>query len=183
MQEPKKPRKKKCKWCKDTFQPSRQFQEVCQPFPCGIELAKGKGRKKDAADLRERKSQLKPNTHWLKATQTVVNAYVVLRDKAEPCISCRAWDVEEFHAGHYRSRGAASHLRFNLDNLHKQCSQCNTHLSGNQVEYRRHLVAKIGKERVLALENSNEPRKWDYEELKAIRADFKGRAKELEAGL
>ncbi|STS93497.1 protein NinG [Klebsiella grimontii] len=58
-------------------------------------------------------------------------------------------------AGHYRSRGKASHLRYNEDNIHKQCHHCNVQLSGNQQQYRISLVEKIGAERVEALENNN----------------------------
>jgi hypothetical protein len=176
----KKPRKKKCKACGVQFQPERPFQEVCKPIPCALVLARIKQKKKDDAAHRERKKDLKPISHWLKVTQIDFNRYIVLRDKELPCISCGEWDVEEFHAGHYRSRGAASHLRFTEDNCWKQCSKCNTHLSGNQERYRVNLVNLIGTKRVEALENSNSPKSWEREELEEIRVEFKRRCKEIE---
>ena len=141
-------------------------------------------RAKKAADRehRERKKDLKPISHWLRETQKVVNAYRLLELADEPCISCGAWDVEEFHAGHFRSIGAASHLRFTLpDNLWKQCSKCNTHLSGNLAEHRPRLIAKIGLERVEALENENTPKSWTREELEELRKVYRSKIKALQA--
>lgn len=179
MIKPKKPRAKKCKGCLVKFQPDRQMQEACS-VKCAIAVANAKRMKKENAEHRERKRSIKPISHWLKATQTKFNRWVVLRDKTEPCISCGAWDVEEFHAGHWRSRGAASQLRFAEDNCHKQCSECNTHKSGNQIEYRQNLIIKIGVERVEALENDNKAKSWTYEELKEIREHYAALSKVLE---
>lgn len=173
------PRKKKCKSCKEVYQPDRPLTEACS-IKCAIALAQLKRQKKEDKEHRERKRALLPINHWLKITQTIFNRWVCLRDAKDPCISCGAWDVEEFHAGHYRSRGAASHLRFNPDNCHKQCSMCNTHLSGNQVEYRKNLVLKIGAEAVEALENDNTTKKWDYEELKEKREHYNKLIKSLD---
>ena len=60
------------------------------------------------------------------------------------------WDVEFWHAGHYRSIGAAAHLRFNEDNVHKQSGEQNVYKSGNIEAYRKNLIKKIGLERVEA---------------------------------
>ena len=80
-------------------------------------------------------------------------------------------------AGHYRSRGSASHLRFNLFNIHLQCARCNRYLSGNVVEYRKELIKRIGLNRVEILENDNKPRKFDIEYLKRVKHIFTKRAK------
>ena len=44
--------------------------------------------------------------------------------------------------GPLSQRGAMPSLRFNTHNVHKQCSACNNHLSGNMIEYRINLIAK-----------------------------------------
>ena len=175
-------RPKKCKACQNKFTPTRPLQEVCTPR-CGIELHRIKEEKKRRKKDRERLQELQPISHWLNETQKIFNEFIRERDKRDGCNSCPKGpnDALAWHAGHYRSVAAASHLRFNEDNCHKQCSECNTHKSGNAVEYRKRLVEKIGENRVLALEHDNTPRKWTREELKQMRTDLKKRIKELKA--
>lgn len=180
----KKPRRKKCKACGESFQPTQFAQIVCKPFPCSIDYAKDKAKKADDKARRERKQELKPISHWLNITQKVFNEFIRIRDYREPCISCGNLDSPEWCAGHFRTRGAASNLRFDEDNAHKQCNRhCNLALSGNVAEYRPKLIAKIGQERVDALENNNESKKWDYQELKLMRTHYSKKIKELEAVL
>jgi hypothetical protein len=117
-------------------------------------------------------------------TQRVINDYITkVRDGEEPCISCGTWDTVQWEAGHYRSRGAASHLRYDEDNIHKQCNHCNRHLSSNAVPYRAALVIKIGLERVLALENNNTPHRYTREELDTLRASYRAKTRELKKQL
>lgn len=82
-------------------------------------------------------------------------------------------------AGHYRSRGAAGWLRFNEDNCHSQAKKCNRYGSGRATEYRVGLIARIGLERVEALEANNTPIKWTIIELKAIKATYTAKLKEV----
>jgi hypothetical protein len=153
---------------------------VCQPIPCAIEYGREKERKKAEKAHRERKKDLKPISHWLNETQKVFNEFIRLRDYLEPCISCGNLDAPEWCAGHFRTRGAASQLRFNEDNVHKQCNKrCNLELSGNIGNYRPRLIAKIGLERVEALENDNSTKKWTREELDEIRAHYRAKIKEF----
>ena len=84
-------------------------------------------------------------------------------------------------AGHYRSVGAASHLRFNEDNCHAQSKHGNQYKSGNAVDYRINLINRIGLDRVEALECDNKPRKWTREELIEIKARYRAKARELKA--
>jgi len=172
-------REKKCGACLIKFKPTRTLQEACS-VPCSIELVKIKQRKKADKEHREAKKNIKPMRHWLKLTQSVVNRWVVLRDAMDSCISCEESDVEEWHASHYRSVAAASHLRFDPRNIHKGCSKCNTHLSGNIEKYRINLIYKIGLERVEALENDNSTKSWTREELEEIRKHYRKLIRELE---
>ncbi|EDN0929345.1 hypothetical protein CW085_23575, partial [Salmonella enterica subsp. enterica serovar Senftenberg] len=83
-------------------------------------------------------------------------------------------------ASHYRSRGAASHLKFNVFNVHSACTRCNRQLSGNAVEYRIRLIRRIGLERVERLESDNAPRRFDIPYLKRIKSIFTRKARALE---
>jgi len=86
------------------------------------------------------------STPWLLGKTTeVFNAWVRERDKDLPCISCGKWsDTKE--AGHYFPSTVSS-LRFNIRNVNGQCKQCNRHFHGNQVNYRKGLLAKYGSEK------------------------------------
>jgi len=75
------------------------------------------------------------------------------RDAFKPCVSCGCSHSSEFHAGHYMNAGNHAELRYEEDNIHKQCSRCNTHLSGNLAMYRIELINRIGLERVEWLES------------------------------
>lgn len=133
------------------------------------------------ADLRARKEKLKSASDWNKEAQTAINKYIKWRDFKKPCVSCGCELSVNYggttDCGHYRSRGSASHLRFNLFNMAAQCSRCNRYLSGNIVEYRKELINRIGLEQVELLENDNKPRKFDIEYLKRIKKIFNKKAR------
>jgi len=75
-------------------------------------------------------------------------------------------------AGHYKP-GTHSITRYDTDNIHGQCSQCNEKKSGNLTEYRPRLIKKIGLAKVEWLEAQNSVRKWTIDELKAELERFK----------
>ena len=118
----------------------------------------------------------------IREAQAAFNAYIRLRDIGQPCICCgrtandrdlitgSRWD-----AGHYRSTGSASHLRFNEDNVHRQLVVCNRHGAGRAVDYRIGLIARIGMDRVEALETDNTQHKWTHGELIQILATYKAK--------
>lgn len=187
----KSPKQHKCKVCGCYFVKTfSSTQKVCSPA-CALKLSKEQARKEREKKskqerietrkrMAERKARLKTRADWLNDLQTWVNKFIRLRDKDEPCISCGRHHQGQWHAGHYRSRGACPELRFNEDNIHKQCSVCNNHKSGNAIEYRIRLVNKIGLERVEFLErNDHPPLKWSVEEIKAQIEIYKAKCKEL----
>ncbi|EMF5696156.1 recombination protein NinG [Enterobacter roggenkampii] len=184
------PKPKACPICSTEYIPRSSLQKVCHNYKCAIafnkqrdaEIAAREQRKRDKearAKWRERKAEVKPLKHWEDLTQRVVNDYIRERDRNLPCISCGTWTTVQWEAGHFRSRGKASHLRYHEDNIHAQCHQCNVHLSGNQQQYRINLIAKIGAERVEALENNNTPHRYTREELDAIRKRYRALLREL----
>ncbi|MDB4278422.1 recombination protein NinG [Deltaproteobacteria bacterium] len=192
----KKIKPKKCKVCQTEFNPRSSLQKVCSPI-CAITLTRETQNKKQtkiaeskkkAERLSNRilKESLKPAGEYVKEAQAAINKYVRLRDRGQGCISCGGFPSHSrggsFDAGHYRSRGAASHLRYNLYNIHAQCKKCNRYGSGNAVDYRLALIKKIGLEKVERLETDNAPRKFTIGYLKRIKKIFNRRARILERG-
>jgi len=167
---------KPCRWCESLFEPVRPLQVVCSP-PCAVNYGREKAAKARIKEARKAKREYRKKSMSLSKlknlAQREVNRWIRFRDRNLGCVSCHMPASYEgpWHAGHYRSRGAAEHLRFHEDNIWKQCSQCNEHKSGNSIAYRQELVRRIGLERVLALENDNSVRRWTREELVAIRKD------------
>ena len=146
----------------------------------GADIQRKEQKKKDTA----RKKELKSAGDYIKEAQAAVNKYIRLRDRNKPCVSCGSnpndnnlMTGSRFDAGHYRSRGSAGHLKFNLLNIHKQCVKCNRFNSGNAVDYRIELIKRIGLINVEKLENDNNPRKFTIEYLERIKKIFNKRAR------
>jgi hypothetical protein len=160
------------------------MQQVCGPLCAARKVKHDRAAAKVA--LKARKAALKRIPDLIREAQADFNKWVRARDHDQPCISCgKPYDHgSAFHggrdAGHYRSTGSASHLRFHEDNCHAQCVSCNQWGAGRAVDYRIGLVARIGVQRVEALEAMNTPHKWTREELIAIRAEYIRKRKELE---
>lgn len=178
------PNPKKCKCCPEKFIPRNSLQTVCSP-KCAIQLAnqiferkQKRLEKEQRAAWNKRKADVKPLSHWMNMTQRAFNDYIRVRD-GNICISCGSTTAVSYHAGHYRTTAAASQLRFNEDNVHSQCAACNVHHSGAIGPYRINLIAKIGLQRVLALESNNEPHRYTREELDSLRARYRAALREL----
>ncbi|HIE1341561.1 TPA: recombination protein NinG [Serratia marcescens] len=181
----KSPKPKKCRICSTKFTPRNSLQIVCNT-PCAIQHAKQQSERKqkqsEASARREwnkRKADAKPLSHWVAMTQRAFNDYIRARDEGSGCISCGSTTATEYHAGHFRTTAAAGQLRFNEDNCHLQCASCNVHHSGAITQYRINLITKIGAERVMALENDNNPHRYTRDELDAIRARYRAKLREL----
>ena len=195
MELPSKPRK--CRHCKQMFQPVRCGQNTCS-YECSVAVAeivaeKSKRKREKAeriaqiASTKILREKLKTKSEWMREAQTAFNQFIRLRDQlaGHPCISSGQpldWSGNNVDAGHYRSRGSAPHLRFDELNCHAQSKKDNRYLSGNAVDYRIGLIARIGLARVEALEADNTPRKWTIEELKAIKAEYRQKLKEQQNG-
>ena len=179
-------RQKRCKACGKRFDPVRPLQAVCCP-ECAIAWS-NQGKGKQAAEKvlraanRERKEAAKPRSKWLAECQAIANRYARLRDAKDGCISCdrpASWGGQ-WHGSHYRSVGAASAVRLNLWNIHKACSICNHHLSGNIAAYKPRLIEKIGAEKVAWLEAQNQVVRYDIEYLKRYKRVMGKRLARLE---
>ena len=172
-------RSKICKGCGEKFAPERPLQIVCG-IPCAWAYKAKQDAKTDRRLTREAKAKLKTRRDWLREAQAAFNRFIRLRDAGKPCISCGRHHQGQYHAGHYLSTGARPELRFNELNVHLQCQPCNTHLSGNLVNYRIGLLTKIGAEQVQFLEGPHDPKHYSIDDLKAIKAEYTRKAKELE---
>ena len=182
------PRRKRCPSCRVMFTPARTSQAVCGEIECAI--AHGQSEKGRAIagkalaevgrrEIKVRKEKLKSRADHLREAQQAFNEWVRLRDADLPCVSCGRHHDGQYHAGHWRSVGANPELRFEPLNVWKQCAPCNTHLSGNLVNYRISLLQLIGAEKVAWLEGPHPARKYTVEEIKAIKADYRAKTREL----
>lgn len=185
------PKPKKCKnpSCGISFTPQRLGQAVCSPR-CGLavkDVNQGRAHKAlaqvERQEIKVRKEKLKSRADHLREAQAVFNEWVRLRDADLPCVSCGRHHDGQYHAGHYRTVGANPEIRFEPLNVWKQCAPCNTHLSGNLVNYRLSLLLRIGAEKLEWLEGPHPARKHTIEEIKAIKADYREKINELKRGI
>ena len=187
---PAKPKPCKNPACRASFVPQRLGQAVCSP-KCAlatVEAQKAKEKKSLALtgrrEIKVRKEALKTRSDHMREAQQAFNAYIRARDQAAGhlCISSGKpldWSGNAVDAGHYRSVGSAPHLRFDERNCHAQSKQDNRFLSGNAVDYRIGLIARIGQEAVDALESDQSVRKYTVDEIKAIKASYREKTREL----
>lgn len=202
-----KPSRRKCKVCGEYFVP--KFHDIrirwcCPEHGAILAMEEREKEKVKAAAKRikeqkeaekagrkrrqEKRESLKYKSQWDKEAQSAFNRYIRIRDEGKECVSCgnpllgksNYLTGSAIDASHYRSRGAASHLKFNVFNVHSACTRCNRQLSGNAVEYRIRLIERIGQERVERLESDNEPRRFDIQYLQRIKSIFTRKARALE---
>ncbi len=184
---------KKCRACQARFIPTRPLQVACCP-DCAQTLARRNREKaeKRAATIERQKTRaaleaLKTIPQLIAEADRAFCAWVRARDAGKPCICCGATAKSssltggEWDAGHYRSRGAASHLRYHEDNAHAQLKQCNRR-AFDVAAYRARLIERIGLARVEALEDDNGTHKWTRDELREIRDRYRVKLREITQG-
>lgn len=176
----------KCKVCRCEFVRRLPGQKVCGA-QCATALAIStrekearRVAKREAAETKKQLLAFKPLSYFEKITERHCNEYIRARDP-DVCISCGVMRSSAWQAGHYISVGANPTLRFNEDNIHKQCVQCNMFEGSNAIEYRKGLIAKIGIERVEKLEAWYPPIKVTREYLQELAEYYKTKLKALKA--
>lgn len=171
---------KKCKVCREEFAPWSSLQKACG-VQCAIILTRQAQEKLERKVLAERRTKLKTRAGWMSEAQRAFNAYIRERDRDLPCISCGTFNPNiQYCAGHFLTRGAHPELAFEPLNVHKQCNRrCNLELSGNQQQYRIGLLMRIGEEKVAWLEGPHDHKKYTIEDLKAIKAEYRQKLKDL----
>lgn len=182
----------KCKICKQPYIKQKATQQVCS-VECAVKWSAEQSRKKREkldkqarAESKKRLSALKEENktkgQLIKEVQEAVNRYIRVRDENKECISCGTPLISEklgggFDAGHYRSRGAAPHLRFYTLNIHGQCKRCNRHLGGNYHEYRVGLIERLGIKKVEEIEADQRQRHYSNDDLRQIKRIFTKKVK------
>jgi hypothetical protein len=183
----------KCKQCTKIIKDDQEYIRIklsnvhreCLDDFIKEHVKKGrKERKKRQREMKTFKQESKARKN-LTYTQEVFNRYIRWRDTRPEdkgaCISCGKvveYGSRTCHAGHFYSRGARSDLRFNPDNVHAQCQNCNNYGTAETLaNYKDNLIKKIGKKRFEALK---ERKQQDYtmKTLKQIRKEFKQLMKE-----
>lgn len=188
----------KCKHCKErTDKRGKLLHDDCVDawWQVNKEKLAAKAARKRALDAkaqrakdRRAKEEAKTLPMLHKEARLWFNRWIRLRDADKPCISCGKPppDLSGLHAGrdcgHFRSVGSAGHLRYTEDNAAGQCVHCNQYLAGNYAGFRKGQIERIGLARVEELENDNRPEKWQRDQVRGIRDEYKRRCKALEKG-
>lgn len=177
------PKPKQCSQCERQFWPRTSLHSVCSQR-CAMKKLKAKA-VEEKEELKARKEAIKTLPQLKREAQIEFNAYIRERDRqaGHHCISSGRvldWAANSVDAGHYRSVGAAPHLRFDERNCHAQCKHDNQYRAGNVVDYRIGLIKRIGIEAVEALENDNRTHKWTREQLNEIKSTYRAKRKALE---
>lgn len=200
-------KQKTCKACGDKFRPSLSTQKACS-VACALELAKQpEGQKvarkaiadRERREIQVRKEKLKTRSDYVQEAEKAVRDYRRTYELGigSGCISCgktqeeiqaaQGWKTGgAFDAGHFLGKGARPELRMEPMNIWLQCKGCNAGSSkyarkGATVSqgFRTGLIERIGLEAVEALEADHTPRKHTIEDLKAIKAEYRAKIKQL----
>jgi len=171
------PKQRSCKVCKAKYTPSRPLQMLCS-IQCSYKYVEILNQKKARKEKQEGYEKLKTHSDYVQELQKVFNEFIRERDKGLPCISCGA-TTGKINACHYRSAGGNPELRFNEMNCHSGCERCNTHLSGNLIDYRIGLIKKIGVANVEWLEGKHEPQKLSIPQLIEMKVKYRDKIKQL----
>ena len=180
-------REKKCKSCKEFFQPTRSIQPCCNKFQCNVDYANKVIKKRKAKKTSETIKPIVSKTrreyrnndyrHQFKLTKSVIQRWVNnVRDKGKPCISCGTIKDVQYCGGHYKTAGGNPEIALDTRNIHKQCNfYCNMNLSGNisgnktSHGYTQGLIERYGKKYVDFLDSYHEPKNYTCEDLREIR--------------
>lgn len=178
----------RCKNCRNKFEPKAFLEKYCQNHDCQIEkntqmalknLAKYKKEKKER--VKQTKESLQTKSDYVKILQILVNRYVKLRDTGLPCISCQKEIKNKRDSGHYFSVGNYPSVRFDLRNINSQCINCNQFNGGNLIEYRKHLITKIGQNEFDDLDRlAHQNRQYTIDEVKDLIKEYKEKIKQIE---
>ena len=177
---------RKCPICKQKYEPKYKSTEPCPNYNCRLALAdkiipkaKKQVRKQKFEELKEK---VKTLTDYENEAKKSFQKYIRLRDAELPCISCGIGSTDLWDGGHYKKVELYSGVIFHEQNCHKQCRKCNRYLGGNELNYRKGLIERIGLEAVELLEDlANELRtyKFSKDELRDIKILYNKKIKQF----
>ncbi len=151
----------RCLNCKQKFERKYQWQMGKMRFclstdECETAFSIAAAKKRAEQKEKKRKSAYKNKLTIHSSTyqtenkanlQREINTIVRLIDKGVRCIDCdRTESNPHWEAGHYKSVGSTSTLRYHLDNIFNQTSYCNSKSEGDKSTYRDGLDRMYGKE-------------------------------------
>lgn len=185
---------RRCRYCKQPF-----IKPIGLPPSapcCSIECGAAYGQKvatktRKYAEKEQRKKTrkefeaLKGIPELKKDADTAFARYIRLRDQSQLCITCECPLPNDgrpggnFDCGHMRSKGSADHLRYCEDNAAGQCKRCNRRLGGRYSVFQVMQERRIGRERFDNVINNNTSVKWTKDGLRAIKAEYSRKAREL----
>jgi hypothetical protein len=198
-------KERRCAVCRELYTPKRiglKITKVCLNAGCVLDYAQGIRAKEAEKAARSRKNEFYKNDtpKQLELCQAVFNKLRRLqelkwfadRGMDPTCISCgkpKGGDI--FCAGHFKTRGAQSGLRFDPKNVYLQHNRrCNSDLSGDIYGtktthgYLQGLRNRFGSEEAQNIidycETNTAVKKWTCEELIAMRKDWNKQIRELE---
>lgn len=179
-----KPTRRKCKYCKEWYEPKFKTTEPCPKYECREKQLTALTPKINRVNKANAKEKLKTLSEYEAEAKKEFQKFIRLRDKDLPCISCGAKNCEEWAGGHYYAAGMYSGLMFDERNCHKQCNQyCNKYLHGNLLEYRKGLIQRYGYHFIQCLDNDATAlrnRKYTKLELIEIKAKYRSKNKYVE---
>ena len=174
---------KRCKMCREQFIPRSSWQKTCGP-DCAEAHSTAERQRKERKETRSRLAELDGMPKLVKRAQAAFNLFIRTRDRDQTCIDCgKPFEPNKpggsVDAGHYLSRGSAAHLKFMEDNCHAQRKNCNRPGGATRNDYRNGLIARIGLERVEAIESDQTSRNYTRQELIDLAAHYRQKAREL----
>ena len=169
------------------------MQPTCNDMKCMLAYSEEHLKRSNLNKQREQRKDTKRKLDSLKSlpelmseAQVAFNAYIRARDikAGHGCIDCgKPCEPNKpggsIDAGHYLSRGSSSHLKFNEDNCFAQRKNCNRPGGTTRDAFRAGVEARIGREALEALEADHHVHKWTKDELRAIKALYVSKMKEL----
>lgn len=138
---------------------------------------------KEKAFKSDLRAKLKTIGEYKAEARKSFQKWIRLRDSDKPCISCNSSTSELFDGGHFYKAEVYSGLIFNENNCHKQCRKCNRFMNGNELNFRKGLIARYGIDYVTNLDNIcdiNRIKKYTKEELIAKKMQYDIKIKEYE---
>ena len=146
-----KPKKRKCKVCKNSFEQYNSLISWCSP-KCGFELSQTKLKEKESRlkslekkqTQEKRKQLMTPSKYVSVYVQPIFNEIARLLDNGLPCVARAIFG--KMDGGHYRSVANNTTIRLNLHNIHRQSVYSNRDKGGDNIEYMDGLINEYGQE-------------------------------------
>ncbi|WP_237772447.1 recombination protein NinG [Herbaspirillum robiniae] len=181
-----------CRVCKAPYLKLSMAHVACST-PCAIKWAEMQRLKRERAEKRAdrvadkaKKEAMKTRPQLVKEAQTAFNAFIRARDvlAGHGCIDCgKPFEPQRpggsVDAGHYISRGAAPHLRFDERNCFAQRKNCNRPGGTTREAFRAGVEKRIGLAALEALEADQSSPKWTHDDLRTIRRLYQLKLKDL----